>query len=134
MSIPTLTIIRGLPGAGKSTLARRLCAVTLNSEHFEADMYFEDEKFNYVFDPSKLPEAHAWCLSSTKEALRDGKSVFVSNTFSTMKELEPYAQFAKDFNCHFQVIECFGQWKSIHNVPEHTIQNMKNRWEYLNHE
>ena len=41
-------LLRGLPGAGKSTVAKRL-----GGEHYEADMYFMQDG-EYKFDGAKL--------------------------------------------------------------------------------
>lgn len=49
----TLTLIRGLPGAGKSTLASELVSREPNTKHFEADMFFVEDGM-YRFDKSKL--------------------------------------------------------------------------------
>jgi tRNA uridine 5-carbamoylmethylation protein Kti12 len=43
----TLILLRGLPGSGKTTLAKSL--VTKDYCHKEADMYFVDEFGNYKF-------------------------------------------------------------------------------------
>jgi len=55
-----LFLLRGLPGAGKSTLAK-----SLGGKHIEADMYFEYEG-KYKFDASRLKEAHDWCQNTVK--------------------------------------------------------------------
>ena len=65
-----LILIRGLPGSGKSTMAR---VKYPNHIHLEADMYFEDDKGNYNFDPKKLKEAHKWCLETTRSLLSIGR-------------------------------------------------------------
>ena len=53
-----LILVRGIPGSGKSTFARSLGGV-----HYEADMFFLDEMSNYVFDVTKIKDAHSWCQS-----------------------------------------------------------------------
>jgi len=90
-----LILIRGLPGTGKTTLAKQLVAgASEDAKHCEADRFFYKPDRNgglqYVFDPSKLPEAHANCLSRTEHALKDGRSVVVSNTFTQRWEMEGY--------------------------------------------
>ena len=59
-----LVLIRGLPGSGKTTMARVLALV--GYEHHEADHYFERDGA-YKFDPADLPKAHARADSGRKQ-------------------------------------------------------------------
>ena len=79
-------IVRGLPGAGKTTLAKHL-KEKLHLKHYEADMFFEDDKGEYKFDYKKLGEAHKWCLEKTEAALTNGVGVVVSNCFVTRRDM-----------------------------------------------
>ncbi|PKR53077.1 ATP-binding protein [Thalassospira marina] len=127
---PSLLLIRGLPGSGKSTLARRLCQA---DEHFhiEADMFMTDAKGRYRFSAAKLGEVHARCEQETRQHLQAGHHVIVANTFSQIWEMQPYLDMAKTLGIPVQIIECQGQFKSIHDVPERSIRDMRNRWEKL---
>lgn len=127
--IMQLILVRGLPGSGKSTHARVIANEIFRCARIEADMYFVKDG-EYLFDASKLGEAHKWCLDNTRELLSDGVSVVVSNTFTTKKELKPYFDIAKQLGIKPHVILCQGNYKNIHNVPEETIKKMKNRFEY----
>ena len=122
-----LILIRGLPGSGKSTLAKEIVSDS-TWEHYEADMYFMMNGA-YVFNPSLLHRAHSWCQNEVESALYYGVNVVVSNTFTTLKELEPYFLIAKEFEIVPQIVYCQGNWQSIHNVPQETIDKMKNRWQ-----
>lgn len=119
-----LVLIRGLPGSGKSTMARAMT----DHQHFEADMFFEQDG-EYRYDASKIKDAHEWCQIQTFKALANGKSVVVSNTFTRRSEMEPYFDMAKTFGIVPRIIEATGNWPNIHGVPESVIQNMKQRWE-----
>lgn len=128
-----LILIRGLPGSGKSTLAQTILASTRIPhywKHFEADLYFYNKSNEYVFDKTKLHEAHKWCLERTDNALQYYYNVIVSNTFTTKKELTPYFQLAKKYNLVPIIYLCQNQFNSIHNVPEETILRMKKRFCY----
>ena len=124
-----LILVRGLPGAGKSTHARIIANEIFRCARVEADMYFIKDG-EYLFDATKLGEAHAWCLKNTREIIGEGVSVVVSNTFTTIKELKPYFDLAKEFKIKPQVVLCQGNYKSVHNVPEETIEKMRKRFEY----
>lgn len=123
-------MIRGLPGSGKSTVAKAF--KTAGAFHVETDMYWGPE---YKFDASKLKEAHEWCQNSVRQLFdKNVVTVVVSNTFTTAFELLPYFDIAKEFNIYPQVILCQGQFGNIHNVPEEVIKKMEARFEYsINH-
>lgn len=128
----TLTLIRGLPGAGKSTLASELVSREPNTKHFEADMFFVEDGM-YRFDKSKLNGAHKWCLIQTMLSIIYGYNVVVSNTFTTKKELEPYIEITKGGTVQLRVIELKSNYGSIHGVPPETIHKMSQRWENYEH-
>lgn len=122
-------IIRGIPGTGKSTLVKLICSNDTSFIHCEADQYFglfNDGKF----DASLLSNAHSWCKHKTFSGLSFNKSVIVSNTFTTIQELKPYFEIAKGFDIVPAVYTCQTHYGSIHNVPQETIDKMKNRFVY----
>ena len=127
-----LYVIRGLPGSGKTYLARMLLAARsgYGIVHAEADMDFTDKDGNYNFEGALLKEAHEWCLQQFKDNILK-RDVIVSNTFTTQKEVQPYFNFCFKHNIPIQVIECHGQFGSVHNVPLTTITKMMERWESL---
>lgn len=125
----TLYIIRGLPGAGKSTFAQKMIEKKMADSYYEADMYFLDKDGKYNFDPSKLSEAHNWCKSKVFADLKQGKRVIVSNTFTRIFEMEPYITFCKNHEIPFKVIRLKTQFKSIHNVPDTAINKMRQRFQ-----
>lgn len=119
-----LVLIRGLPGSGKSTLAKSMTG----HEHYEADQFFMRDG-EYVFDVQKLPDAHGWCVSMARDAMRRGVNCVVSNTFCSLWEMKPYMEAAKDAGYEVRVIEAKGQWPSVHNVPAGVIGRMRARWQ-----
>lgn len=123
-----LILVRGVPGSGKSTYARSLLEKNSEYVHYEADMWFERDG-KYEFDAKKLGLAHAWCQSQTEAALRAGKTVIVSNTFTTIKELVPYFNISKDVLGTYPVVHtCEGEFESIHDVPRDKIKQMRERF------
>ena len=122
-----LVLIRGLPGSGKSTMAR---VKYPNHIHLEADMYFEDAQGNYNYDRSKLKQAHEWCYVTARNLLQLGKPVVVANTFVRKWELQPYLNLPVDV----QIVTARGNFKSIHNVPEKALERMRANWEAVSGE
>ncbi len=129
---PGLILIRGMPGSGKTTLARALTDGLVYAGwsvvHLETDMFFTDDEGAYHFDKGLLSDAHEWCLQGFKKHILSSV-VIVSNTFSTQKEMDPYLKWAAGLYIPIQVIECHGDFGSKHNVPEHTTREMKKRWQ-----
>ena len=129
----TLIILRGLPGSGKSSFAHYM----FSNNVFEADQYFYDEKCNYNFDVNKLHAAHMDCQRRVEELMKlsdttqYGKEIVVSNTSTTEKELEPYLKLAEkyDYKVVSLIVENRHGNKSVHNVPDETIEKMRNRFD-----
>lgn len=119
-----LVLIRGLPGSGKSTIAKGMVADGF--VHFEADMFFIVDGV-YAYDASRIRDAHAWCQRMTRQALREGQRVVVSNTFTRLQEMEPY----RTMGTKVRVVEARGSWQNTHGVPAAMVERMAQRWELL---
>lgn len=117
-----VVIIRGLPGSGKSTLAKSM----VDYLHFEADMYLEING-EYVYDASKIKQAHDWCVDSAKNALEKVANVVISNTFVKLWEIQRYIELGFPY----KILELQGKWPNIHGVPIEMIDIMASRWEKL---
>lgn len=121
-----ITLVRGLPGSGKSTYAK-----SLGMKWYEADMYHCDKFGIYKFNPEKAAEAHAWSLHMAVTEIRKGLPVVISNTFTRLVEMQPYFFHAKELNVPVTVVEMNGDYGNVHQVPQHTLDNMRNRWEWF---
>ena len=122
-----LYIVRGVPGSGKTTLAKQLTANV-----FEADHYFYDNDGNYNFIPSEIKEAHKECQQFVGNAMESGiKKIAVSNTFTQEWEMEPYLELAKkhEYKVFTVIVENRHGGINQHGVPEDKIEQMKNRFE-----
>jgi predicted kinase len=128
----SLYLLRGLPGAGKSTLAKKL-----GDAHFEADMYFTNENGQYIFNGADIKKAHEWCQNEVQLAMilnhTSGlnESIVVSNTFTQEWEMEPYYKLAETYGYRVfsLIVENRHGGENLHNVPEDKIEAMRERFE-----
>ena len=121
-----LFLLRGLPGSGKTTLAK-----SLGGMHIEADNYFMEDG-EYKFDASKLKEAHAWCQDVVKVwIINNVPKIVVSNTFTQEWEMQPYYDLAKEhgYRVYSLIVENRHEGVNEHGVPEEKLVQMKNRFE-----
>jgi predicted kinase len=124
-----LILLRGLPGSGKSTVAKLFDKAL----HFEADMYFLDADGNYQFDASKIKNAHNWCRHSVMDAMKEGHPIVaVSNTFTQEWEMEVYYLLAEELGYRVisMIVENRHDGKNIHGCPDDKIEQMRNRFEF----
>jgi len=132
-----LYIVRGVPGRGKTTFAKKLVG-----EDFlvcEADKYFiNQENGKYEFDISKIKDAHKWCQNMVENYMKDSMindqyypEIAVSNTFTQEWEMRPYFELAKTYGYKvFSVIvENRHGGTNQHEVPEEVITKMCERFE-----
>jgi stage III sporulation protein SpoIIIAA len=122
--IPSLILIRGLPGSGKTALGREIAKI--GYLHLETDTFFVGRR-GYIFNPMKIREAHAWCLQSANKAIKSGHKVVVSNTFILTKELLPYLKLSSIV----MVLETNGRWKNVHGVSDEIVKKMAMEWQPL---
>ena len=124
-----LYLIRGLPGAGKSTFGALLGKVISADDFFMVDG-------EYRFVPSKLSAAHTDCQMRTKNELHNG-TVVVANTFTQRWEMEPYIQMANNLGVEIVILDVFDGActneelfaRNVHGVPLASIQAMRQRYE-----
>ena len=129
MNKPTLYLIRGVPGSGKSTFAWQLFKNHLVQRMYEADDYFTNAG-EYQFDPTQLEQAHNECKRNTWLALYEGMSVAVSNTSCTEWEVETYATIARETEANFVsiIVENRHEGKNIHGCPDAKVEQMKRKF------
>lgn len=127
--MPTLYLIRGVPGSGKSTFANSLHDQCLVDFVFEADHYFYDGT-SYRFKAENLGRAHELCQFNTRSALERGCNVAVSNTSVSEWEVGIYETIALEFGANFVsiIVENRHGNSSIHGVPSEKVEQMKKKF------
>ncbi len=124
MENKVIHLVRGIPGSGKSTFAK-----TLNiPDHFEADMYFE-RSGKYVFDMTKIRQAHQWCQAQAEDAMKAGRPLVVSNTFVKKWEMVEYQKLAIKYGYKVITHVMKGNFTNIHGVPDDKLAQMKKNFE-----
>jgi ABC-type molybdenum transport system ATPase subunit/photorepair protein PhrA len=127
-----LILLRGLPGSGKSTMAKMIVGNEKEYRHKEADMFFVDGEGNYKFKPSQLYEAHKWCQEEVEFMMKyEHSPIVVSNTFTQEWEMESYYKLAEkyDYRVHSLIVENRHGGINEHGVPEDKLQVMRDRFE-----
>lgn len=125
-----LIFIRGLPGSGKTTVARTLSKTSRYICSVAADDWFE--LFNDgVFEASELKQAHAYCQRVARNFCEaDARNVtIIHNTGTRQWEIEPYRKIAAETGHMFALLKAEGKFQNVHGVPDATIDAMRNRWE-----
>lgn len=119
--MPQIVLIRGVPGSGKTTMAKAKYA---DHQLVEADMFFE-RNGKYKYDSSKIKNAHKWCQQTAKQWLDMGYNVVVANTFTRVWELQPYMNMGYPV----KIVEAMGNYDNVHGVPSAIINKMRKRYE-----
>jgi predicted kinase len=130
-----LTLVRGLPGSGKSTFAN---TITNEFSVCEADKFFYDKEGNYNFDGSKLRQAHEWCREQVETRMKDNQNnsqfypeIVVSNTFTQEWEMEAYYKLAEQYGYKVFSIIVENRHGGVnqHGVPTDKLKQMADRFE-----
>lgn len=130
-------IMSGVSGSGKDTWIKKYQKENPTTKTFvvSADHYFMKDG-DYVFDPSKLDEAHGKCLRDfiqhVRNFIEDDGIVFVNNTNTTSEEIAPYYAIAHAYGARVTLVtvHCLphiAAKRNVHGVPEKGILAMHDR-------
>ena len=129
--IPSLILLRGLPGSGKSALAKVLCENGKYPVH-SVDRYFTDPNTGeYIFEYDKNHLAYKHCEEGTKTDMSKGiEKIFVDNTFTMEWEMEPYFKMASMYNYRVFVVTVENRHgkTNIHNITQEQLQKMASKY------
>jgi len=140
--IKEVIITSGIPGAGKSTWVRKNTNPYM-TEIFSADNFFLNEHGTYLFNPKKLPEAHANCLKNYTIRLlhlvnsKDNScdiTLVIDNTNTSAWEIAPYYSLAEAFDIPVKIIRLVvlpedAYSRNIHGVEKDKVEIMSKRME-----
>jgi len=128
-----LTIMRGVPGSGKSYKAAQLGGLVLSTD----DYFMKDGE--YCFDGLEIVKAHIWNQARAAEALASScPHVIIDNTNTQAWEAKPYVKLAMNLGYSIEFVESDTSWakdaeecfrRNSHGVPLATIQWMLARFE-----
>lgn len=118
---PVLSIVRGLPGQGKSTFAKRYFPGVF---HCENDMYHVIDG-EYRFDDKQAKAGANWCCEMIEHALSHGCDAVVSNVFVSVNSIERYTKLAAKVGAKCVVYRMRTQYQNQHNVPANVLGHMK---------
>jgi predicted kinase len=145
-NVKVLVLMRGLPGSGKSTMARNLMKATMDTDGvnptnhiLSADDYFVDRYGRYVYAREKIGEAHEFTQNRTLKRMQEGWSpIIVDNTAMKVWEMIPYIKMSVTYGYVIKILEPNTPWarkphilakKNSHEVPEITIRRMLESYE-----
>ncbi|XP_023019195.2 uncharacterized protein isoform X1 [Leptinotarsa decemlineata] len=141
-----MVILRGMPGSGKSYLARKVLQSTIGYDQnhplhiLSADDFFYQRRTGfYDYDVRKIEEAHTWNQKRATQALtRSFSPVLIDNTHTRMWEMRPYAAMATKYGYLIHILEPDTHWsfndkelakRNSHGVPRVKIKEMIDRYE-----
>lgn len=137
-------ILRGLPGSGKSFLAKKIVDDTVRknpTDHIISadDFFYRSGK--YLYDISKLTEAHQTAQRTFFNRASKGYSpLIIDNTNMEHWEMFPYIQAAIQYSYHLEIIEPQTPWKCTasklahrnkHSVPMDKIKKMMDKYQKI---
>ncbi len=129
-----LYLLRGLPGSGKTTLARSLSEGG-KYPVFSVDDYFTDPGTGaYRFEFEKNHLAYRHCEERTEEAMKGRMSkIFLDNTFTMEWEMEPYFRLAAryDYRLFVMTVENRQRSKNTHGISDEQVIKMAEKFKVI---
>ena len=148
-----LILLRGVSGAGKSTIAELFTdAVLVSTDDYfmekewcticddgePVDAICNEDHNKYVFNANNLVINHQKCKDEVESIMRDVNkatlcTIVVHNTFTQQWEMKAYYDLAKKykFTVHTLIVENRHGSTSTHNVPQESIDNQRYRFDIV---
>lgn len=132
-----LIILRGLPGSGKSDLAKQLVG---NGVIHSTDNYLIKEG-KYKFDKEKISRYHRLNFLTSVESMKKGISpIIIDNTNIMAVYCVGYVKYGKMYGYKIEVVESNVPWafdieelvkRNKHGVSKETLSEMFQKYERL---
>src|SRR5574343_94525 len=128
-----LIVMRGVQGSGKTTFAK---SAFKGAPRFSADDFFSwlsDKGTSrhdprYLFDPAKLPEAHAMCLRNATRALMSIFSeravVIIDNTHTKVWQFAPYVALGLAYDWDVRIVHMRVASADLRACAERNVHNV----------
>ena len=131
-----VTIMRGVPGSGKSRYVATKCpeAVVCSADSFFMKPNDAGELV-YQFNPAQLGEAHDSCFAIFRRACVVGRSeIVVDNTNTRLFEMSPYVMLARSYGYALRIVHVVADpeqcaKRNVHGVPLAAIKRMADNFE-----
>lgn len=129
-----VTIIRGLPGSGKTTFAEDYASLldlagrdTLVIGADDCVLYYDNEGGEYHFTEEVYDAAHGWMRANVIAAMQNGtEHIVLHEVFGPTREFAWVEDAAErhGYRVVSLVVENRHGGESVHNVPSETIARM----------
>ena len=138
-----LVIMRGLPGSGKSTRAKRYIAEMKpeSSGIFSADDFFIDPDGVYRWNGAKLDKAHEWNNERIKAAVEQNTQIVIAdNVHAFLYDMRASIKIAEKHNYEVIYLKGDAPWaldpnecakRSLHGISVAAVSNMMYGWHNL---
>lgn len=148
----TLYLMQGIPGSGKSTIARAISENTGAVIFSTDDYWYLNDPTKYQFDPNLIGEAHRWNQQRTLIRMMDAKiyqdevegrnaDIIIDNTNIKNRDINPYLVLASLYNYTVQVVRVQVDPKlaimrqhdrsADRRIPDDVIRRMNDKMEKL---
>ena len=129
-----MAIIQGPPGSGKSYLCQEIQSMV--NQHdvkvFSTDDYFMTPDGDYEYEAKYLEAYHLKNQQRAREAMDNHhQAIMIANTTSRNHEAYPYVRDGLAHGYDIWFVRCDGNYKNIHDVPSHKVDQIRARMEVL---